>query len=118
MTTNFACRTRKDGAWLIIAPVGYLNDQGGTVMNDVIGAIDLAGITTVLFDFGECTLANSQGIACLLDHCDRFAEEFQLKLVFCRLSPLLREAFSLVGLMEMVSTFGTEQEARSALGHG
>lgn len=118
MTHNFPCRIRRDGKWLTITPVGYLNDQGGAAMNDTIQNTDITGVELVLFDFGECTLANSQGIASILDHCDRFSEQCHLKIAFCRMSPLLKEAFSLVGLMDMVSAFGTEQEARSALSHG
>lgn len=118
MTNNFACRIQRDGSWLKITPVGYLNDQGGTVMNETILNTDITGVEFALFDFGDCSLANSQGIACLLDHCDRFSDQNLIKIAFCRLSPLLKEAFSLVGLLDMVTAYSTEQEARSALSHG
>jgi len=107
----------RDGSWLIVTPAGYLNDQAGATLNTVFKTSDLSGIKVVLFDFGETVIVNSQGIACLLDNCDALIEEHQVKIAFCRMPQLVKEAFSLVGLLEMASTHGTEQEARSALGH-
>ena len=118
MTNSSACRMHRDGSWLIITPAGYLNDQAGASLNALFKSSDLSGIKVVLFDFGEALIVNSQGIACLLDNCDALIEERQMKIAFCRMPPLIREAFSLVGLLEMVSAHGTEQEARSAIGHG
>ncbi|HOY67941.1 MAG TPA: hypothetical protein PLP29_13720 [Candidatus Ozemobacteraceae bacterium] len=118
MTNSSECRMHRDGTWLIITPVGYLNDQAGSKLNTLIGSVHFEGIRVVLFDFGETLLVNSQGIACLLDNCDALVDTRNLKVAFCRMPALVREAFSLVGLLELVSSFGTEQEARSALGNG
>ncbi|HEY9072113.1 MAG TPA: hypothetical protein VIV61_17775 [Candidatus Ozemobacteraceae bacterium] len=118
MTNSSECRMHRDGSWLIVTPAGYLNDQAGAKLNILLGSANFDGIRVVLFDFGETLLVNSQGIACLLDNCDALVDTRNLKVAFCRMPALVKEAFSLVGLLELVSAFGTEQEARSALGHG
>jgi anti-anti-sigma regulatory factor len=100
---------------LIIRPAGYLNDIGGARMREAAIAQDPAGIRVVLFDFSESTHVNSYGISTVLDVADNFLQDEEVRVAFCRLSPLLKEAFRLVGLNQLGPVFSTEEEARAQM---
>ncbi len=115
MPENPSCQARRDGDLLIFEPVGYLDDARGIELKRVYAKAQLAGLKGVLFDFGKCIHINSTGIACLMEVCENLVDSRGVKVGFCKISPIMREAFDIVGFGQFVEMFIDEAEGRRGL---
>lgn len=100
---------RKDGL-LILRLKGYLNEDGRNIIRQIMAKLSFNGIKQVLFNMSECLHINSAGISSLIDAADVLGER-EIMISFCNLTPLMKEAFRMVGLVILSKTFETEKEA-------
>ena len=110
------CLVKIDPPWLVVTPKGYFNDLMGKQLNDQIGKSPPAGEKALMFDFSDCPVVNSTGLAAMLDACETFQEEFHLNIGFCKLSNLLLEAFQIAGMNQVGTMFATVEEAKVFFG--
>ncbi len=112
---RFTCATEVRDQILIVRGQGYLDDTGGEDLKQVVMSASLAGIKGVVVDFTKCIHANSSGISCLVDLVINLGDDKQLEVGLCGLSPLLAEAFRMVGLTRLARVFSGVDEAMRGL---
>lgn len=110
------CLVKCDPPWLLITPKGYFSDLMGQKLNELVGKKPPAGVKAMIFDFSECPVVNSTGLAALIDVCENFHEEHQVEVGFCRMSNLLLEAFQIAGMNQVGTMFATVEEAKVFFG--
>lgn len=108
---RFACTTEKKNQILIVHFKGYFDEEGGAGFKQQMATTSLDGLKGVVLDFSDCLHANSSGISFLVDVVINLGDESRLDSAFCGLSPLLSEAFRMVGLTRLSRVFSTLAEA-------
>lgn len=108
---RFTCATEVRDRILVVRGQGYLDESGGEDLKQTIMNCALAEVKGVVVDFARCIHANSSGISCLVDLVIGLGDERQLEVGFCGLSPLLSEAFRMVGLTRLARVFSGVDEA-------
>lgn len=108
---RFSCTTETKERLLIVHLKGYFDDEGGAELKRIVSATPLKGLKGVVFDFAQCLHANSSGISFLVDVVISLGEDGQLEVGLCAMTPLLGEAFRMVGLSRLARVFSGVDEA-------
>jgi len=110
------CNVKADPPWLMISISGYFSDILGKKLTEAAREAPLDGVRFVIFDFSDCPVVNSTGLAALICACEVFQDEHHLEVGFCRMSNLLLEAFQISGMNQVGALFATVEEAKVFFG--
>ncbi len=92
-----------DGLGLVAAS-GYINNEGGQAIADVINGLLERGATALLIDLEGTRIINSIGVSILLEVLEKLMER-NGRLAFCNLTPTIARTFEIMGLAEYASIY-------------
>ena len=96
----------------VVKPRGYIDEISGVDLRTLVIDNYLSGNVSVILDFSGASHINSAVITNLIEICDYSLDSCPDALIFCGLSPLMREAFEVVGIDSLVKILKDEKTAR------
>ena len=94
----------------LVAAAGYINNEGGQAIADVINKLLDRGATALLIDLEGTRIINSIGVSILLEVLEKLMEK-KGRLAFCNLTPTIARTFEIMGLAEYASIYGDRETA-------
>ncbi len=98
----------------LVAASGYINNEGGQAIADVINGLLKQGATALLIDLKGTRIINSIGVSILLEVLEKLMER-NGRLAFCNLTPTIARTFEIMGLAEYASIYSDRTEALEEL---
>lgn len=96
---------------VVMAIGGYFTMETGDELQERAREAFRRGRLRFVFDFTNCELINSPGVAGMMDLCLRILDDFRGKAVICGLDELKNSVFKMVGILPLVDVAGTLDEA-------
>ncbi len=94
---------------------GYLASEGGQQLKDQVGVLLTGSCSNIIFDFSECSIISSPGVAAIFDSICRIQEDFHGECVIMGLDKTKRNFLTMTGVLPMVEAVDTLEEAIEAL---
>ncbi|NOZ77656.1 MAG: STAS domain-containing protein [Acidobacteria bacterium] len=94
----------------LVAAAGYINNEGGQAIADVINRLLDRGAVALLIDLEGTRIINSIGVSILLEVLEKLMEK-NGRLAFCNLTPTIARTFEIMGLAEYASIFDDRETA-------
>ena len=107
------CTEASDGT-VVLRLAGRLDGTNTSVLEEAIAEQIEAGETVLLFDFEELTYISSAGLRVLLMAARKMQAQGG-KALFCSLSEQIAEVFEVSGFNDILSVYGSREEALAAL---
>ena len=112
---RFDYKLEKVSGFPVIKPQGYLNEQAGIKLKEIIDDLFKQGDLFMVMDLCDCDLINSLGVAAILDASLRVNEDFQGGFVLSSLKPLMVEILDLACVTDTTEVFENTQTAIARL---
>ena len=112
MINQFGISSQKDtqGRFAVIHTDGYVNNLAGEKIGEVANGLLAEGYTRLIINMEKSTVINSIGISILIEIIEKM-QEIQGTLAFCCLTKTITKTFTIMGLAQYSTLYGTEAEA-------
>ena len=106
---------RRVGDVAVIQAPLYVNSDGGQQISSAVTALREEGVTRVVLNLSDCSLANSIGISFLIEVLEALKEAGG-RLSFCGATQTIAKTLQIMGLLQESTMHDGEDEAVAALG--
>ena len=111
---QLSVRTEQSGAAAVLCLAGRLDGTNAKVLEEAIREQMDAGALVLLFDFEALTYISSAGLRVLLV-AGRGMQAHDGQVLFCGLSQQIAQVFEVSGCNDILSVYGSRDEALAAL---
>jgi anti-anti-sigma factor len=98
----------------VVEITGYFGETGATLLLPELNAV-LPKLNKVILDFSPCNLISSPGVAAVMEAMVRVNEDFQGTLVLCGLDGVKERLFTMAGIIPIIPSHPTREEALASL---
>ena len=99
----------------VIQAPDYINSGGGAEISSAVTTLREEGVTRVVLNLSNCSLANSIGMSFLIEVLEALREAGG-RLAFCCVIKVVEKTLQIMGLLQEATIHDTEGEAIAAVG--
>ena len=113
MADNTDLAIRREGDVAVITAPNYISSDGGEQIQTAATSLREEGVTRLVLDLSDCTMANSVGMSFLIEVLEA-TREADGRLAFCCVTRTVAKTLQIMGLLQVATLHDTLDEALTA----